>query len=71
MSDTKQCPKCEGTMNPGVLQERKTYGIPPFVFAPEGESLPKPGAPGQRRQIVAYCCEHCGYIELYGVSEQR
>jgi predicted nucleic-acid-binding Zn-ribbon protein len=54
MSEVKQCPKCGGEMEIGLLssayywtqgKSRWTTGIGPKVFA--------------------YKCKNCGYVELY------
>ena len=36
MPEPKTCPKCNGQMKPGTLQQIGNYGNSPFVWAPEG-----------------------------------
>ena len=66
MPDAKTCPKCNGQMQPGALQQIGNYGNPPFVWAPEGEpSFPVKGATSPRKSLTVFRCEQCGYLEYY------
>ena len=66
MSESRACPKCAGNMSPGILQKVGQYGNSPYVWAPLNEPrFPLKGAPSARRDIQAYRCEKCGYLELY------
>ena len=67
MANAKQCPKCSGNMAQGYLKEIGNYGNNRNVFAPENEQPPFPvkGVPTQRREIILYRCENCGFLELY------
>jgi predicted nucleic-acid-binding Zn-ribbon protein len=66
MADNKICTKCSGIMTQGFLKEIGNYGNSRNVFAPANEpSFPVKGATTQRREIIMYRCEKCGYLEMY------
>ena len=66
MPESKPCPKCNGQMKPGALQQIGNYGNSPFVWAPEGEpSFPVKGATSPRKNLIVFRCEQCGYLEYY------
>ncbi len=78
MAETKTCPKCNGTMRQGrilKLNEFVTGNQYMYVFAPDNDSGPdlskalagKPGVKG-RKPLAAFCCDDCGYTELYGLT---
>lgn len=78
MAETKTCPKCSGTMRQGrilKLNEFVTGNQYMYVFAPDDDPDPdvskgvagKPGLKG-RKPLAAFCCESCGYTELYGLT---
>lgn len=77
---SQSCPKCGCTMKPGYPLE--TAGEIGNVKDPTlwidgipklkrhwlgGESLAVPT--GHNRFVLGFCCENCGYIELYAVNE--
>ncbi len=66
MDESKQCPKCNGSMAQGYLKEIGNCGNPRNVFAPANEPpFPVKGAPSQRREIIVWRCEKCGFLEMY------
>jgi uncharacterized Zn finger protein len=68
MVESKQCPKCSGNMVQGNLQKIGNSGNPPYEYAPGNEVPFMPhikGQPNQRRGIVLYRCEECGFVEMY------
>ena len=68
MPEPKTCPKCNGQMKPGALQQIGNYGNSPFVWAPEGEpSFPVKGATSPRKDLTVFRCENCGYLEYYAL----
>ena len=76
-ANPKQCPKCNGTMSQGRILKYNEYLASNrylYVFAPDGESGPDlakvfSGKPlsKERKSLVAFCCEECGFVEFYGV----
>ncbi len=78
MANEKSCPKCGGTMQQGrilKLNEYVTHNQYMYVFAADTDSSPGPakalaGKPAStgRKPLVAYCCENCGFTELYGLN---
>ena len=78
MADAKACPKCNGVMSQGRILKYNEYTARNqymYVFAPDGESGPdlsrafsnKPLSK-DRKSLVAFCCEDCGFVEFYGVA---
>jgi len=77
MEETKTCPKCNGTMSQGKILKYQDYVARNqymYVFAPDNEDGPdlskmfsgKPLSKG-RKSLAAYCCDQCGFVELYGI----
>jgi len=78
MADAKVCPKFKGTMSQGRILKYNEYTSQSkylYVFAPDEGSGPnlsrafsrKPLSK-DRKSLVAYCCEECGFVEFYGVA---
>jgi hypothetical protein len=68
MPETKTCPKCNGQMSPGRLQQVGNYGNSPFVWAPDGEPpFPVKGASSSRKDLTVFRCANCGYLEYYAL----
>ncbi len=77
MSEEKVCPKCNGLMKAGRIlkyNEYPTRNQYVYVFAPDEESGPDlskafSGKPlsKERKPLVSYCCEQCGFVEFYGL----
>jgi len=66
MAETKICPKCSGNMQPGILQKLNNYGRSLYLWSPADDSpFPVAGAPSKRKDIIMYCCENCGFMEMY------
>jgi len=66
MVESKQYPKCAGTMVQGFLKEISNYGNNRNFFAPANEApFPVKGVLSQRREIILYRCEKCGFVEMY------
>lgn len=76
MADSKICPKCGGAMKQGRILKYNEYVARNqymYVFAPDEESGPdlskmfsaKPLSK-ERKPLVAFCCEQCGFTEFYG-----
>lgn len=67
MSELKECPRCAGSMSPGTLREIGQYGgNSPYVWAPLDDApFPVKGVSSKRRDIIIYCCDKCGFLELY------
>lgn len=80
MSDTKTCPKCNGSMAQGRVMRFNEYSTGDrylYVWAPDNEPGPTvdlskmlSGQPlsKTRRPLTAFCCAQCGFTELYGVA---
>jgi ssDNA-binding Zn-finger/Zn-ribbon topoisomerase 1 len=69
MSESKECPKCSGSMTLGSLKEKGLYGPSPYVWAPSDDApFPAKGIPSKRRDVVMYRCEKCDFLELYAPS---
>lgn len=75
-SKTKQCGKCGGTMQPGVIIDRYDksllldYALQQEWVAGDdfGKSLMSGGldlSGRTRRKVHTYCCETCGALESY------
>jgi len=62
MSEAKKCPKCTGEMNMGKLLARdnpiKHYDLV-FEDAEQRKLLT------EKKWLIAYACENCGYLEIY------
>lgn len=66
MTEPKTCPKCSGNMVQGFMKEIGHYGNSPYLFAPPIEPpFQARGVPSQRREILLYRCETCGFLEFY------
>ena len=53
-------------MATGTLKEIGNYGNTPYEFVPDDDApFPVKGAPSRRKGLILYCCENCGYVELY------
>ena len=66
MTEPKTCPKCSSIMMQGFLKEIGKYGNSPYLFAPAQETpFAVKGVPSLRREILAYRCEACGFLEFY------
>ena len=66
MPEPSACPKCGGNISTGSLKERTMYGPSPYQWVPSDDAaFPVKGAPSNRRDIVVYRCENCGYLELF------
>ena len=50
------CPKCNGEMEKGTLQQAGRFGETPFAWEASDET---------RIKLVAYHCRECGYVEVY------
>lgn len=78
MDKTKNCPKCNGEMIRGRILKHNEYTTQNkylYVFTPDEESAPDlsrafSGKPlsKERKVLVNFCCEECGFVEFYGVS---
>ncbi len=78
MSDARECPKCNGTMQQGRIMKYNEYAAKSqymYVFAPDDEPGPElsnmfTGKPSSksRKALAAFCCENCGFTELYGLA---
>ena len=78
MADAKACPKCNGAMVQGRILKYNEYTARNqymYVFAPDEESGPDlskvfSGKPlsKERKALVAFCCNECGFVEFYGVT---
>ncbi len=78
MPESRTCPKCSGPMAHGRILRLNEYVARDqymYVFAPDGDAAPdlskvfssKPLSKN-RKALVAYCCENCGFTEFYGIS---
>lgn len=77
MTETKSCPKCNGAMARGRIMRFNEFTLNAkylYVFSPDDESGPElskafSGKPlsKERKPLVAYCCESCGFVEFYGL----
>ena len=78
MAEAKTCPKCSGTMTQGGIMKSNEYsatGQYMYVFSPDNDPGPDlsklfSGKPlsKNRKPLVAFCCEQCGFTEFYGVA---
>ena len=78
MTENKVCPKCNGAMSQGKvlkLNEFVARNQYMYVFAPDGEPGPSldlskmiagKSVSNARKPLVAFCCDACGFTELYG-----
>lgn len=66
MAESKECPKCSGSMTLGSLKEKGQYGNSPYEWSPHNDApFPLKGAPSQRRDVVLYRCDSCGFLEWH------
>ena len=71
MTDLKICPKCEGTMSPGVMRQVGNYGDSPYVWAPEKAIVfHQEVLPAGSFRIRIYRCTNCAYLEMYAAAEE-
>jgi len=64
MIQTKQCPKCNQKMEPGIIGDQfKNFRL--FDKAFWGSSLGFLGGLKDKKEIVSFRCENCGYLENY------
>ena len=56
------CPKCEGNMVKGYITDRTYMNMAKKQAWTEGE---KAKVTRKSKDVVAYRCEQCGYLELY------
>ncbi len=77
MADAKTCPKCSGTMTQGRIMRLNEYSMGGkylYLFAPDNESGPSlskaisSNPASQRKALVAFCCDQCGFTEFYSQS---
>ena len=77
MAEAKTCPKCNGTMTQGRVMRYNEYagGKYMYVFAPDDDSGPDlskafSGKPlsKERKALVAFVCDRCGFTEFYAQS---
>ncbi len=78
MAESKACPKCGSAMAQGRIMRMNEYVARNqylYVFAPDGDSGPDlskafSGKPlsKDRKALVAFCCESCGFTEFYGMA---
>jgi predicted nucleic-acid-binding Zn-ribbon protein len=76
MTESKTCPKCNGSMSSGKILGRNQYiakGQYMYLFAPDNEPGPSlaqafSSKPAGRKGLLAYCCNQCGFVEFYGQS---
>ena len=76
MTESKICPKCNGSMSSGKIMRRNEYsarGQYMYMFAPNDEPGPSlsqaiSGKSAARKELAAYCCDQCGFVEFYGQS---
>ena len=67
--ETKTCPKCSGIMQPGILQKLNNYGRSLYLWAPSDDTpILGAGVSSSRKDIILYCCDNCGFMELYAKS---
>ena len=58
-----KCPKCGGEMEKGRLRDKRRYTYVGFDKS-GGFWFP------QIKTVVAFRCQKCGFIELYGEKEE-
>ena len=78
MADIKTCPKCCGAMTQGGIMKVNEYsasGQYMYAFAPDNDPGPDLSklfsgkTPSKyRKALMAFCCEQCGFVELYGAA---
>jgi len=78
MPDPKTCPKCNGSMSQGRIMKFNEYSARNkylYVFAPDEDSGPDlskmfSGNPlsKERKALVAFACDDCGFTEFYSQS---
>jgi hypothetical protein len=72
MTEPGNCPKCDGMMSQGSLKERTLHGPSPYQWVPSDKAaFPLKGAESNRRDILMYRCQNCGYLESYAPSAQH
>lgn len=62
---SKNCPKCQGEMKKGYIADRTHMNITKKQAWTEGD---KAKVTRKSKEISAYCCEQCGFVELYAES---
>ena len=65
MEETKTCPKCGGEMEEGRLYPIHLKTIVTFGKPRKEEKGILTYGPEEKKEIIAYACKNCGYIELY------
>jgi Domain of unknown function (DUF6487) len=68
MADNLTCPKCKGTMEPGVIPDMANAKVWPSSWQRNSERGYFGGLKSwkvKRIEIIAFRCTRCGYLESY------
>ena len=57
-----KCPKCEGEMIKGYIADRTDMNM---IRKQSWTAGNKPKVNRKSKEVAAYCCVQCGYLELY------
>ena len=73
MTQPTTCPKCNGSMEPGLMLDRKDWASDLQVRWVGGEPTPKTFFGGMSLKgreplpVTTYRCEGCGYLESFAI----
>jgi hypothetical protein len=73
MTQPTTCPKCNGSMEPGLMLDRKDWATELQVRWVGGEPTPKTFFGGLNLKdqeplpVTTYRCEGCGYLESFAI----
>ena len=73
MTQPTTCPKCNGSMEPGLMLDRKDWATERQVRWVGGEPTPKTFFGGMSLKgreplpVTTYRCEGCGYLESFAI----
>ncbi len=81
MAESKVCPKCKGTMVKGRIikfTESSVGNRYLYVWEPDNGSSSEISKDSSgkamsklsiRKGLAVFCCNQCGFVEIYGVAE--
>ena len=71
MSEAQGCSRCGGVLVAGKLRHFAEHGGRTHFWCPWEEPL-LTGSNAGRRELTVFCCQGCGYIEMFaGEPETR
>lgn len=71
-SQKRECPKCRAGMDEGFMLDHTHGYAPTFVLGPMRSAWWGVKLKGQAKfNVITYRCSRCGFLESYGLEQQR